>query len=66
MEVKDLKQVAIEMKSSIVAFGVKHRARSELRSIVIARMRDLRHLGDDECRFVGDHVMALYGYGAGL
>ena len=66
MDVVRLKEVASEMMSSIIAFGVKHRTRSELRSIVIARMRDLHELDDAARAFVGDHVMSLYGYGGGL
>jgi hypothetical protein len=66
VDVLDLKKFAVEMMESIAAFGVKYRTKSELRSIVVARMRDLHDLDDAARKVVGDHVMSLYGYGGGV
>ena len=62
-----MKKVANDMMSSIESFKVKWKTRSELRSIVVGRMKQLpRDMDERSRRFVGDHVMALYGFGGGL
>jgi hypothetical protein len=56
-----LKKVGDELSEAIVAFGIKHRTRSELRTVVVERLRR-SGLKDSEKRVVVDHVLVTNGY----
>jgi hypothetical protein len=65
MDCEALKQVGGDMSNAIAAFGIKHRSRSELRTVVVERLRKV-DLSEDEKRFVVDHVLVTNGYVGGF
>jgi hypothetical protein len=66
LDAEELKQVGGEMMAAIIAFGIKHKSRSEIRSTIVDRLRGLDGYDSTAKRFIGDHVMALFGYGGGI
>ena len=67
MNTVELKKVGDQFFSEMLAFGVKYKSRAEVRSAIIARLRiAATELDEKARRVIGDHVMALFGYGGGL
>jgi len=66
MNTEELKMVGREMMTSLMLFGVKFKTRSELRSVVVERLRFIEGHDCRAKRVIGDHVMSLFGYGGGL
>lgn len=66
MDSAALRQKGNDMMAAMSRDKVRNTSRGAIRSAIVARLRVRTDLNADESRFVGDYLMAQYGYGGGL
>lgn len=67
MDLETLKQIGREILQAMKADRVRASTRSNLRSVIVCRVQARAELNSDASRrFVGDFLMAQYGYGGGI
>lgn len=66
MDIEALKATAREIMGAMVRDRATTNTRSNTRSTIVARLHARTDLDERARRFVGDFLMAQYGYGGGL
>ncbi|WP_175787488.1 hypothetical protein [Burkholderia anthina] len=67
MDLEKLKQIGREILQSMKTDRVRATTRSNLRSVIVCRIQARVDLVSEESRrYVGNFLMAQYGYGGGI